>query len=591
MTHRQALVISAMGLTMACSPTRPGDDGAESVASSKDDDESEGGDESGSAPSESESSGGETPSDTSDDDDNDDPCARDGSFQPKRLVRLTFNQQLNTIGQLFGDELAAQLAYDFDIEGDTFRTFPPLANPREGSVVTDTQFQTGDNLAQTVAEHVHEHFTELSGCEAPVTDDCARAYVLRTAEQAFRRPLTSEDHTGLLGVYDAVLGEGGSILEAAQYTVYATLLSPHFTYRTEFGDDAEAPGRLTPIELASALSYFLTDAAPDAELLAAAQSGDLDTPEGVRAQVARLLQTPEVRRNLESAMFAYFQLGTLRTVVIDPSRAPDFDQGLRNSMMREAEAFIAAVMESGTLADFLMRRESLVNERLAAVYGIDFPPPGVPLDADGFASVPLPEERAGLLTLPGFLTARSRPDQPSVVGRGLAVNAAFLCAQNPPFPEALVSQIEAIEEQQHEMSEREKADYRMNTPPCSSCHVGFDPYGVALDQFDIIGRYREVDDAGRPIDPSVALPPDAGGVTVVNAAEMADVMAQTEAFTTCMAKNLLAYALAEGGTSTTSCATQSIVQGFAASEGTFDALVTEVAAAEAFATRIANAGE
>src|SRR5690606_20155045 len=250
MTHRQALVISAMGLTMACSPTHPGDDGAESVASSKDDDESEGGDESGSAPSESESSGGETPSDTSDDDD-DDPCARDGSLQPKRLVRLTFNQPLNTIGQLFGDGLAAQVAYDIDIEGATVRTYPPLANPREGSVDTDTQFQAGDNLAQAVAEHVHEHFTELSGCEAPVTDDCARAYVLRTAEQAFRRPLTSEDHTGLLGVYDAVLGEGGSILEAAQYTVYATLLSPHFTYRTEFGDDAEAPGRLTPIELAS----------------------------------------------------------------------------------------------------------------------------------------------------------------------------------------------------------------------------------------------------------------------------------------------------------------------------------------------------
>lgn len=586
MMRRQAFVIGAMGLTVACtvSPSSPADVAAEETGSS---DSEALGDISGSTQAEGESSGGETP----DPDPEKDPCASDGSFQPKRLVRLTFNQQLNTIGQLFGSELAQQLASDFDIEGDTFRTFPPLANPREGSVITDTQFQTGDNLAQSVARHVYDEFEALTGCGATPTDECARAYVLRTAESAFRRPLNADDEAGLLGVYASVQAEGGSVAEATRYAVYATLLSPHFTYRTEFGEDANTSGRLTPHELASALSYYLTDAAPDDELLEAARAGDLADAEGVRAQVARLLQTPEVRRNLESAMFAYFQLGTLRTVVIDPARAPNFDQGLRNSMMREAEAFISGVMATGTLADFLMRRESLVNERLAAVYGMEFPPPGAVLDEDGFAPATLPENRAGLLTLAGFLTAKSRPDQPSVVGRGLAVNAAFLCAQNPSFPETLVSEIEAIEEQQHEMSEREKADYRMNTSPCSTCHIGFDPYGVALDQFDIIGQYREVDDAGRTIDPSVALPPHAGGATVADAAEMADALAQTEAFTTCMAKNLLAYALAEGGTTTTSCATRAIVQGFATSDRTFDALVTEVATADAFVTRTASAGE
>jgi hypothetical protein len=178
-----------------------------------------------------------------------------------------------------------------------------------------------------------------------------------------------------------------------------------------------------------------------------------------------------------------------------------------------------------------------------------------------------------------------------VVGRGLAVNAAFLCAQNPPFPEGLVAEIEAIEEEQHELSEREKADYRGNTAPCNGCHVGFDPYGLGLEQFDIIGQYRTMDDLGRTIDASVTLPPNAGGAQVANAAEMAQALANTEAFTTCMAKNLLAYALAEGGASTTSCATQTIVERFATTDGSFASLVMEVAVAEAFGERAAGQGE
>lgn len=524
-------------------------------------------------------------------DPSDGACGIEDLVQSKRLVRLTFNQQLNTLGQLFGHELAEQLASDFDIADGTHRTFPPLANPREGSLVTDNQFQTGDNIAQHVAEFVRDNFAAVTGCTEDAADPCARAYVLATAAQAFRRPVTQEDEAGLLGVYDAMLAEGGSIAEATQYGVYAILLSPHFVYRTEFGETPTAAGRLSPLELASALSYFLTDAAPDQELLDAAHRGDLDSVEGIREQVERLLATPEVRANLETAMFAYFQLGTLDTVVIDPARAPTFDNGMRNSMRYEVEAFLRNALWPGVLTALLTGRETLVNERLANVYGLEFPPPGTTPNEDGFAPVTLPEERAGLLTLAGFLTARSRPDEQSVVGRGLAVNAAFLCAENPPFPETLVPDIEAAEAMLHDQTEREKAEYRMETPTCAGCHIGFDPYGLALDQFGIIGAFREVDDEGRPIDASVTLPANAGGAYVANAAEMARALAETEAFNTCMAKNLLAYALAEGGASTRSCATQSIVEHFASTDGSFSSLVIEVALAEAFRERAADRGE
>lgn len=556
--------------------------------SSGEDDESEGSDEEGSGTASDDDSGGdETEGSPAAE------CEADGErlVQPKRVVRLTFNQQINTIGKVFGTTLAQEIATEFDLQADTARTFPPLANPREGSIVTDSQFQTGDNIAQAVAQHVRENFAEVTGCGEAPTAECGRAYVLSVAEQAFRRPLTSDDEGALLGVFDAVEAEGGSVAESTEYGIYAAFISPHFTYRTELGEDPEVAGRLTPLELASALSYFLADAPPDDDLLEAAQAGDLETAEGIRAQVTRMLADAQVQRNLESAMFAYFQIGTLTTVVIDPARAPTFDNGLRNSMYREAEVFLQTAMWSDSMATFLTGRESFVNERLATLYGIDFPPSGATLDEDGFTAVTLPAERSGLLTLPGFLTARSRPDQPSVVGRGLAVNAAFLCAENPPFPETLVDEIEAVEETLHDQSEREKAEYRMETGPCNGCHIGFDPYGLALDQFDIIGQYREVDEMDRPIDASVTLPPNAGGGMVENAAEMAQVLSQTEAFMTCMSKNLLAYSLAEGGASTRSCGTKQIVERFAETDGSFTSLVMEVAVAQAFTERSAGQGE
>src|SRR5690606_32332902 len=120
------------------------------------------------------------------------------------------------------------------------------------------------------------------------------------------------------------------------------------------------------------------------------------------------------------------------------------------------------------------------------------------MDADGFAALDLPENRAGLLTMAGFLTARSRPDTPSVVGRGLVVNATLLCGQNPPFPEDQSAAIEAVSAMLEHETERKKAEFRGMTAPCSGCHLLFDQYGVALENYDVIGKYRTVDAEGRP---------------------------------------------------------------------------------------------
>ena len=146
---------------------------------------------------------------------------------------------------------------------------------------------------------------------------------------------------------------GATLAEALGYGVYAVLSSPSFLYRTELGADVAADGPLTPHELATAISLFLTDRPPDAELLAAAASNALRTPDQVRAQATRLLETPEARANLESALIKYFALTRAPAVVLNPEATPGLTVtgGLQSSIFHEGELFMKNLLWSGPLSD------------------------------------------------------------------------------------------------------------------------------------------------------------------------------------------------------------------------------------------------
>jgi hypothetical protein len=434
--------------------------------------------------------------------------------------------------------------------------------------------QTADAIAKSAGQQALTTFPSFSGCGTAPTNECARAFVSALAERAFRRPLTERESSSVLTVYDEAIAQGGTIQEATQHTVHAIYSSPHFLYRTELGAPA-APGPLTPFELASQLSYFVTDGPPDAELLQAAARHQLATPEQIAPHVDRMLATPAARSNLLAAVAASLGLSRVLSVVIDPAKVPEFNAGVAASMFHETQLFINDVLwNGGQVSDLVTSRKSYVNAQLAPLYGLSAP---ALVDAAGFGAVELPDNRAGIITSLGFLTSRSRPDGQSVVGRGLAMNDAILCQQNPPFPSALAAQIEEINHQQEDMTERERADYRAATPTCQGCHISFDPFGVALENYDTIGRFRQVDDEQRPINPVVTLPASAGGTVAQNAVEMGQALAATGAFSACAATKLLTYALAETGVTGDSCATRAVMERFRGSDGSFAALVREVA--------------
>jgi Protein of unknown function (DUF1592)/Protein of unknown function (DUF1588)/Protein of unknown function (DUF1595)/Protein of unknown function (DUF1585) len=514
----------------------------------------------------------------------------------KRIVRLTFNQFVNSVRSLLGTTIADQLANNanYSIVDATHRSFPPLSSPREGINITDNVWDTADRMAQDVAKYVFDNFGTVTSCTgANVTDTCAQNWVRGFAAKAYRRPLDAAETTEINKVYadvKALTGPPGTIQEATQYAVYAALSSPFFLYRTELGAEAaSAMGKLTQYELASQLSYFLTDGPPDATLTAAAAANTLSTEAEVRAQVDRILATEAAKANLHGAMMSYFAIPTLESIVVQD---PVFTNAVRSSMYHESELFLRDTLWGGKLAELLTATKSPINETLAPIYGVSWPPAGVTLDADGFGVAQLPATRAGMLTQGGFLVARARPMAGSVIGRGLLVNEALVCNLNPPFPEQLASEIEASNALLADATEQERAAYRADrSRACASCHPNFDAYGLALENFDTIARYREVDDKGRPIDARATLPPKLGCETVNGPLELAAKLTTTDAFAACMATNTMKYALAQttGGTGTNSCATQAVIDRFkAAGEGTFASLVREIAVSQTLAVR--NAG-
>jgi hypothetical protein len=253
-------------------------------------------------------------------------------------------------------------------------------------------------------------------------------------------------------------------------------------------------------------------------------------------------------------------------------------------MAREGELFIDNILwNGGFVTDLVTSRKSFINARIAPLYGV--PEPTVGLDAQRFGPVDLPENRSGILTSVGFLTSRSRPDQPSVVGRGLSISDSILCQVNPPFPEQLAEQIASANMMLHGLTERQQAEYRATTAPCLGCHRAFDPYGLALENFDVIGRFRTVDPEGRPIDASVTLPEAAGNQSAANAVEMGEALAETEAFTKCVGTKLVTYALTETGVDSGSCASTVVAEKFAQSDRTFAALVRAVAISKTLTQR------
>ncbi len=327
---------------------------------------------------------------------------------------------------------------------------------------------------------------------------CATTIVRRLAAQAYRGPLTTADTEGLMRFYDQ--GRKDSDFESGiRMALQAVLASPRFVFRLEQTPATARPGqnyRITDLDLASRLSFFLWGSVPDVELVNLAQSGTLKAPAVLAAQVKRMLK--DQRSEALSTRFAsqWLRLQDLDKINPDALLFPYYDYKLGAALKRETELFFDSIVrEDRNLMDLLTADYTFVNERVAKHYGI----PNI--NGYDFQRVQIPDEnRRGLLGQGSILTLTSVADRTSPVLRGKWVMEVLLGSPPPPPPPGVPLLDETKAEAGDKLlTTRERMEQHRSNPQCTSCHRVIDPLGLALENFDVTGRWR-IRDNGAPVD-------------------------------------------------------------------------------------------
>ncbi len=408
----------------------------------------------------------------------------------------------------------------------------------------------------------------------------AREVVGRLLPRAFRRPVSEDEVARYAGLVELVTTDGESFERGVQIALQAILVSPHFLFRVEYDDepnDPKAQHALTDHELASRLSYFLWSTMPDDELFELAERGKLHERDVLDRQVTRMLADPRADAIVENFASQWLELSNLDEITPDAKLFPEFTPELRADMVRETQLFIRALFrEDRSLLDFIDADYSFVNERLAKHYGID----GV--RGDKMRRVPLPPtQRTGVLTHASILTITSNPNRTSLVRRGNWLINNVMGLQLPEPPEVQQTLEEGAKESGL-TSMRDQLKLHREDPGCASCHNTMDPLGFGMENFDAIGRWREIAE-GRPVDSGGTLP---SGETFRGPVELAQILKKRKRdFAELVTKKMLTYALGRGLEVPDSCTVDDIVADLEANDYRFTVLVRGIVQSRPFRMR------
>jgi mono/diheme cytochrome c family protein len=373
-------------------------------------------------------------------------------------------------------------------------------------------------------------------------EPCARKILSTLARRAYRRPVTEKDIRTLLRVYEVDRAEQ-DFDTGIQAALERILVGPEFLFRIERDPAKTAPDtayRISDLELASRLSFFLWSSIPDDQLLDLAEKGNLRKPEILDQQIRRMLNEPRSRTLVTNFAGQWLYLRNIRSKMPDPELFPEFDENLREAFQQETELFVESTLRENQSALKLLDADyTFLNERLARHYGI----PNV--YGSHFRRVSLDpkfDARRGLLGQGSLLTVTSYANRTSVVLRGKWLLENLLGAPPPP-PPANVPALEDSAPDGKTLPLRQLMEkHRMNAG-CASCHAAMDPMGFALENFDAIGKWRNTD-ADAPIDSSGVLP---DGTKLDGAAGLRNVLVKRpEEFVNVVAERMLTYALGRG---------------------------------------------
>jgi mono/diheme cytochrome c family protein len=413
---------------------------------------------------------------------------------------------------------------------------------------------------------------------------CATKILSKVARMAYRRPVTKDDIETLTGFFAEGRKDGGSFDAGIQFALERLLVDPDFLLRV-YRDSKQSEGiyRLSDFEVASRLSFFLWSSIPDERLLDLAERGQLTNPQTLEKEVRRMLADPRALDSLVNDFTAqWLNLRRVGEVIVDPEKYPNYDESLLQGFQRETEMFVGStIREDRSVADLLNANYTFLNERLARHYGI----PGI--YGSRFRRVTLPnhDQRGGLLAQGALLAATSYPDRTSPVVRGKFLLDNIFGLPVPPPPAGVDTNL-ADKPGAVPKSIRERLAQHRTSPTCNGCHSVLDPLGFALENFDVIGGWRTIDESGGPVDASgtTASGRKIEGLQGLRAA----LLDEPEQFPRTLTEKLLAYALGRRIEYYDRPAVRKIVRDAAAQNYRWSALITGIVKSPTFLMRASH---
>lgn len=491
------------------------------------------------------------------------------------LRRLTQSQYDNTVRDLLGDATHPAQSFPPDETSGEFSNATSLT-------VSPLLAQAYQTAAEALAAKAIAKKSTLLPCD-PVSageDSCAKQFIAKFGRRAYRRPLTPVEASALFALY-TTNKTGGTFDEGIQSVIEAMLQSAPFLYRVEFGATDTAKGSvlpLAPYEMASRLSYFLWNSMPDDVLLAAADTNALSTSDQIAAQARRMIADSKAHDTTRDFFDQWLKLKSLDGVSKDSATYPDFNDGVRASMLAETRAFVDWVMWSagGSVETLLSSNVSFVDANTARLYGIQAPQGGGVVKTTLDAS-----QRAGILTQPSILTIIAKPNQSSPVLRGKFVRERFLCQPLPPPPANLVI---IPPEVKPGATTRERFAEHDKNPACAGCHTLMDPIGFGFEHYDGMGKFRTTDQ-NLPVDATGALSDSDVDGTFDGAVELAKKLAQSKAVKECVATEWFRYAFGRGETQDDSCSLTAAKKAFGGAQYDMRELLVALTLTDAFRFR------
>ncbi|WP_222435520.1 DUF1592 domain-containing protein [Allorhodopirellula solitaria] len=456
------------------------------------------------------------------------------------IRRLTKTEYANTLRDLFGVDPAIADALPDEVSGEGYlNSLSPIQLEQYVSIAEDVlnEVWAADGSPPTQWQQ------QFLGA-APASKDSDRAAARQAAEplakRVYRRPPSDAELDVLVNVFDLGRRDDLSYRAAMRLMVKAMLVSPQFLFITP-AEEVDGDAAIVPLDdyqLASRLSYLLWATLPDDELMRLADSESLHQPDVLETQVKRMLEDPRSRALFDGFGAQWLGIGDLRSKTFDPAKFPEMTGPLRAAMYDEARLFFASVVgENQSIASFIDSDYTFLNETLASIYGLEDT-----VDGPEMRKVQLEDDnRGGVLGMPGVLAATSFPDRTSPVIRGVWVLQQVLGEQVPSAPPDVPELAKQDQQSVASLTLRERTELHRKDPVCANCHRLLDPIGFGLENFDAIGRWRDQDDNGQPIDASGELP-DGGRFS--NPQELkAMIGGRLDDFSRNLVEKMLAYAL------------------------------------------------